>query len=275
MTLAGATKILWLQTITHLLAAKGDTSFLGEFATIDEALSRTGSNNGFVVDIAASDGVRQSSTRPLFQRGWRGLAVEMDPAKFACLASVYSEFEGARLARTRVTPNNVAALLRANEVPRHFEVLNLDIDSYDLFVLQAILDDGFRPRLISMEINEKIPPPLYFTVTFDDGHYWQGDHFYGCSLSAASALTRPRGYILAGVEFNNALYIDSTYAQGIPDLDDTTAYAEGYRDRPKRRQLFHWNADMEVLHSLSVDEAVQFLSEKFSAYQGKFELRTA
>jgi hypothetical protein len=275
MTLAGATKILWSQMVTHLRSVKSDTSFVGEFASIDEALSKTGVNNGFVVDIAASDGVRQSSTRPLFQRGWRGLAVEMDPTKFACLASVYSEFEGARLARTRVTPHNVAALLRANEVPQHFELLNLDIDSYDLFVLQAILDNGFRPRLISMEINEKVPPPLYFAVTYDEGHYWQGDHFYGCSLSAASALTRPLGYILAGVEFNNALYIDSTHAQGIPDLDDMTAYVEGYRDRPKRRQLFHWNADMEVLHSLSVDEAVQFLSEKFSAYRGKFEARTA
>ena len=87
-----------------------------------------------------------------------------------------------RLARARVTPLNLVNSQPGNEVPKNFELLNLDIDSYDLRVVETILSSGFRPQIISMEVNEKIPSGIFFTVEYDDEHYWKGDHFYGCSF---------------------------------------------------------------------------------------------
>lgn len=258
-----------------LQAASGaDTSFAGEFREIARLLQRLGISDGHLVDIAASDGVTQSSTLPLFQRGWRGLAVEMDPDKFAGLAFVYAGFAGARLARCRVTPHNVGALLAANEVPLAFDLFNLDIDSYDLFVIEAVLAAGYRPKLISMEINEKIPVPIHFAVTYDADHVWQGDHFYGCSLSAAAKLLRANGYLLESLEYNNALFVDRAVAGAIADLDDGAAYRQGYAGQPDRQRLFPWNSDMETLQTLPPAEAMAAIRRKFAAYDGRFVLET-
>ena len=112
---------------TFNLKSSGDNSFAGEAAYMNFLLNKLAIGSGFVVDIAASNGVSQSCTLQLFESDkWGGLAVEMDPLKFAILSFIYSAFSNVRLARCRVTPHNVCALLTGNEVPLDFDVLNLD-----------------------------------------------------------------------------------------------------------------------------------------------------
>jgi hypothetical protein len=249
----------------------GDSSFGGEFAAIDRVLTRIGITNGYIVDIAASDGVSQSSTLPLFAKGWGGLAVEMDPRKFAGLAFIYSDFKEVRLARARVTPVSVVPLLTGNEVPKNFDLLNLDIDSYDFFVIESMLSGNFRPKVISMEINEKIPVPVFFTVKYDDAHFWQGDHFFGCSLAAAGRLLRRNGYILESVQYNNAMFVLRDCAGSIVDVDDETAYRAGYVDRRDRLSLFPWNAEVEDLLSMTPSQALEQVHRMFLKYRGKYD----
>ena len=157
-----------------------DLSYADEYKALSELASKTGITDGYSVDVAASDGLNQSCTYGFFKdKRWSGLCVEMDAVKFSKLAYLYRSFKNVRLARVRVTPLNVVNLLLGNEVPKNFELLNLDIDSYDLRVVETILSSGFRPQIISMEVNEKIPSGIFFTVEYDDEHYWKGDHFYG------------------------------------------------------------------------------------------------
>ena len=252
---------------------RGDNSFAGEFAHLRLLLEKLKITGGFVVDIAASDGVTQSSTLGFFlNRDWRGLAVEMDPEKFANLAFIYSEFVDVRLARFRVTPGNVEALLVGHEVPHDFSLLNLDIDSYDLYIMEEMLRVGFKPRVISMEINEKIPPP----VNFDDSHFWKEDHFYGCSLAAAASVVKPRGYKLESLQFNNAIFVRDDVATGvIRDLPVQEAYDLGYRNQADRKRLFPWNANVECALGYTAEENVRFFGELFKEYQGKFTLVAA
>ncbi|HCF29514.1 MAG TPA: hypothetical protein DEV81_20445 [Cyanobacteria bacterium UBA11049] len=89
--------------------------------------------------------------------GWSGLAIEYNSEDFAELAEEYKDFSGVNLSRCMVTPDTVVPLLTSNRVPREFGVLSLDIDSYDRDVLAQILN-SYRPSLICVEINEKIPP---------------------------------------------------------------------------------------------------------------------
>ena len=259
---------------------RGDNSFAGEFAHLRLLLEKLKITGGFVVDIAASDGVTQSSTLGFFSnRDWRGLAVEMDPEKFANLAFIYSQFVDvklAKLARCRVTPVNVEALLVANEVPHDFTLLNLDIDSYDLYVMEEMLSAGFKPRVISMEVNEKIPPPVYFTVNFEDSHFWKGDHFFGCSLAAAASVVKPQGYKLESLQFNNAVFVRDDIATGvIRDLTVQEAYDLGYRNQADRKTLFPWNANVECALGYTAEENVRFFRDLFKEYRGKFTLVAA
>lgn len=152
--------------------------------------------------------------------------------------------------------------------------MNLDIDSYDLFVLEAIFEGGFRPRLVSMEINEKIPPPLDFTVLFDEEHFWLGDHFYGCSLVAANNLMARHDYGLFELKLNNAIFVDFSALPRKRDwMNPDEAYKSGYRNHPDRWKLFPWNTDVDELLSLQPEEAVDFVHRLFLPYQGKYRLR--
>ena len=256
-------------------AQSGDHSFAGEAKQLRVLMERLGVRGGYVVDIAASDGVSQSCTVQLFRDpSWAGLAVEMDAEKFAKLAFAYAGFDGVQLARCRVTPHNVTHLLHAHEVAPDFTFLNLDIDSYDLLVIDELLKGGFRPRVVSMEINEKIPPPLYFTVRYDDRHYWQGDHFFGCSIVAAASTLRAHGYLLDSLEYNNAIFVEAAFAGGrVVDRSPDEAYRAGYLDKPDRRTLFPWNADVEGALGVSPDQALAFLDRHFEKYRGKYDLR--
>lgn len=256
----------------HALAAREiNPSFAGEAEHLDAVLRTCGITSGFVVDMAAGDGVRQSCTLHLFRDpNWKGLAVEMDPIRFRLLAHAYAQFEGASVAQARITPDSVEALLRSRGVPREFDVLNLDIDSYDLAVAEAMLAT-FRPAVITMEVNEKVPPPVYFAVTYEPTHYWQQDHFFGCSLVAAAEGIRPFGYVLESLHYNNAFFIRRDVADGrFADMSVEDAYERGYRGRPDRRELFPWNHDVEHWLTLPPASVVEDMKTRFRAYEGRF-----
>ena len=265
----------------HQVASQqADNSFAGEYLGLSNLATSLGIQRGYLVDIAASDGYSQSCTFGFMRDGgWRGLAVEMDPGKFARLSYLYSNFLDCRLARSRVTPSNVGHLLKAFEVPEDFDLLNLDIDSYDLYVIDALLASGFRPKIISMEINEKIPCGIFFTVDFSETHYWQEDHFFGCSIEAAAAVVKPHGYTLQAVEYNNAFFVRNDCARSpylgtdIRDLTPEEAYLSGYKLREDRLTVFPWNKDVDHWLDLTPQQAVEEISKYFVGYSGRYKLR--
>ena len=224
------------------------------------------------VDIGAGDGVRGSNTYALFVKGWRGVGFEGDERRARRLARAYKSFEGVSARRALVTPSNVAALLEEHEVPREFGVLSLDIDSYDYWVLDAILK-SFRPRVVVTEINEKIPPPVRFVVNYDPDFRLQ-HHFFGYSIESLVDLCARHSYSLVALEYNNAFIAPRELAHDRA-LDAATAYRRGYLERPDRRERFPANHDMEALHSMPPEEALRFIEKFFARHEGKYELSLA
>jgi hypothetical protein len=224
------------------------------------------------VDIGAGDGVRGSNTYALFRAGWRGLGIEADARRASRLARAYKSLPDVEAVHALVTPENVVRLLKEHDVAREFGVLSLDIDSYDYFVLDAVLG-AFRPRLVVTEINEKIPPPVRFVVRYDP-HFRLQHHFFGYSISSLEELCQRHDYALLELEYNNA-FIAPRELRGAHALDAPTAYRRGYLERPDRRERFPRNQDMEALHSLKPAEAVRFLERFFARHKGKYDLSLA
>ena len=50
-------------------------------------------------------------------------------------------------------PDNIIELFRRFEVREHFDLLSVDMDSYDWFILERILEHDYRPRVIIIECN--------------------------------------------------------------------------------------------------------------------------
>jgi hypothetical protein len=222
-----------------------------------------------VVDLGAGDGVKGSNTFALFASGWQGLGIECDARRARKLAKTYARLAGVAACHARVTPQMIVPLLKEHHITREFDVLSLDIDSYDYLVLDAVLSD-FRPRIVVTEINEKIPPPVRFHVKYDPDFRLQ-HHFYGYSIASLADLSARHGYAIMELEYNNAflapreLYGDET--QSVAEI-----YRKGYLERADRRKKFSSNRDVDILHSMSPADALKFINRFFSKHHGKYEL---
>jgi len=248
---------------------KGGYSYLDEEIIIKKYLSLLPHSNKYCVDIAAADGIFSSNTYSLFKNGWNGIAVEFDSSNFSTLSKLYEKFVYVNLVKTKVTPENVNLILKACECPNDLAFLNLDIDSYEYFVLEKILSE-YRPRLICTEINEGIPPPISFTVKYDNENLCAG-HFFGQSISQCYKLCKIFSYDIVELHYNN-LFIIPHEINKHADLSPEDDFLRGYKDRIDRKKKFPWNADMEILLSLSRDEGIKFLNTKFEQYKGKYIL---
>lgn len=237
---------------------------------VERLLVELGIEGRYCIDIAAADGRQASNTFPLFRDGWSGLAVEADPAMFERLAINYSGLPQATLHRGFVTPLNVVSLLAAAGAPTDFAFLSLDIDGYDHDVLKSILS-VYRPGLMCVEHNEKIPPPVSFAMHYSPDAN-ASSVCYGQSLSALNALALEQGYVLLWVWYNNALFAPAECGKETADV--AVAYRRGYLDRPDRLKRMHWNQPFEALQSMSPSEVVAFLQAHphFVANRGKYTL---
>jgi hypothetical protein len=225
--------------------------------------------NRIAVDIGAGDGIRWSNTYALFLNGWQGLGIEFDGRKFVNLAQAYKYFSNVFACRNRATPENIAPLLNAYEIPKDFSVLSLDIDGNDYWVLRAILSQ-FRPQLIVTEINEKIPPPIRFAVKYNP-NFQLRHHFFGYSMAVLGDLCKEFDYAILELEYNNA-FLAPKESAGERGLDADAAYRSGYLDRPDRKEKFSLNFDMETIYSLSEVQALEFLERFYAKFQGEFFL---
>lgn len=248
-----------------------------EFHALKEHLGDIGSANSFsFVDIAASNGVSQSAVWPflgLFPVV-QGLACEVDAEKFATLSAMYSGFGSVGLHKGKVTPENVAHVLRAHDVPQEFNLLNVDIDSYDLELAEAVLAEGWRPSVISIEINEKIPPPIYFNVRFSPSVYWDGSHFYGCSITAAVERLAVFPYVPVQLAGNNLILVKSGAADiGLAMGAVKGLFDHGYRNLVGRETEFWYNRDVDHWLDLDSHNAMEAVATFFSQHPPEsFEL---
>jgi hypothetical protein len=86
------------------------------------------------------------NTRKLYENGWRGLL--LDGNRENALINLKKHF---------LYANNIAAILAENKVPQDLDYLSCDMDSHDLWVFRAILQAGYRPRVITTEYNSNYP----------------------------------------------------------------------------------------------------------------------
>jgi hypothetical protein len=257
----------------RLKIIRTDNSFANEGAVIQENFEQLKIEKGFLVDIGAADGIRQSSTnRFLRTNNWSGLLIECDSESFTKLSFLYNDRDDLSLAKTKVSPTNIVSLLKGYEVPWNFEYLNIDIDSYDLEVLRRIITSDYRPRLISMEVNEKFPPNVDFEVIFDQEHAWQGDHFFGCSISSATKCLNKLGYRLSTMEYNNAIFVDQGNAVIDQSVELWDFYDQGYWNKQDREILFPWNQDVNHFYRLDPRILEADILKRFSMYTGKYLL---
>jgi len=181
---------------TLLQHASNRYSQKGEDGVLEEILRRLEIGGGWFVEFGAWDGKYLSNTYALLEQGWSGVHIEGDAERFRDLAATASASDGRLLAIPAYVaidgPQSLDALLAGTPVPRSFEVLSVDVDSYDYWIWHSLSD--YEPKIVVIEINSSIPLDEY--VTPERAATKPGEVSTGASFQAMLELGREKGYTL-------------------------------------------------------------------------------
>lgn len=239
------------------------------FDFLRETFAALDIQQGVCVDIGAYDGVNYSHSFDLFMQGWRGLAVECSTNRFSRMAFLYQKLGQVELSRTAVTPHTVVPLLQAHGIPEHFDFLSLDIDSYDYYVLEALLQ-AFRPSVICTEINEVIPPPVRFAAKYTPQFQLDfSTRFYGMSFAMVQDLCARFGYHILKMNYMDLILIDANLTDGQPE-DPLRLYQREFVEQEHPDYYADYPFDIEKLLQVAPEEALRMVRQGWKRYAGDF-----
>ena len=144
-----------------------------------------GTINKYCIEFGAGDGVYLSNTRHLIEQGWNYLLMDADNKRNL---GVKKEW---------ITAGNICELFEKHQVPKEFDLLSVDLDGNDYWVLKSVLNK-FSPRVFVCEFNPAIAIGEAKTIKYNPSHIWDNDTFYGASFEAFKLLGEEKGYTLIG-----------------------------------------------------------------------------
>ena len=138
-----------------------------------------------------------ANTQKLYNDGWRGL-----------LLDATHENAKINLKKHFLYANNIAAIFAENRVPKDLDYLSCDMHSHDLWVFRAILEAGYRPRVITTEFNSNYPITDSITLLdptiFQDSTRPLASRFefaqcaWGAGAGALRLVAEAHGYTMIG-----------------------------------------------------------------------------
>ena len=177
--------------------------------------------DGVYAEFGVGNGMENNSLI-LAALGWRGFWVGGED-----IAPDVTQATGARrfaFLKEWVTRENIVSLARTGLERvggKQIDVLSLDLDGNDVYLAEAILGAGLRPKLFIVEYNGKFPPPVEFAIAYDPRHVWQGDDYFGASLASFAGLFSRFQYRLVCCNAHtgaNAFFVDASYSEQFADV---------------------------------------------------------
>jgi hypothetical protein len=169
-----------------------------EDGIIAEIFHRIGTTNRAFIEFGVETGV-ECNTAKLLVEGWRGLWIEANPASVAAIRKNLAPFIAGRtltVTESRVSAENINALIAQSGLTGEIDFLSVDIDYNDYWVWKAI--DVVNPRLVAIEYNATLRPPMSLVVPYRPDAEWDGSNFQGASLEALVKLGAEKNYRIVG-----------------------------------------------------------------------------
>lgn len=185
-----------------------------DFMHLLNAFVPAAQRDSYAVNIGGNDGMTHDPVYPLFQQAkYGGIVVEPGESYRESLADnlrVANHSEMVFAVMEAATPLTMPNMLKRFSAPMEFDALKIDIDSYDLPLLRSILDAGYGPKVIMVEVNLDVPPPFKFYVDYSSGFIFGDPQIFQFGVYGASAvalyqeLAVERMYSFVAFDFNDA-----------------------------------------------------------------------
>lgn len=195
-----------------LLYRKNVYSQGGEDGVLEELLRRLPSRTNWVCEFGATDGTKYSNTfRLVKERGVNAVYIEADGTFFQELrktADMYPTILPFHRTVTVSGESSLDSILATTPIPEQFDLLSIDIDSYDYQVWDSVRT--YRPSLVVIEINSSIPP------TIPDAIHGEGSP-QGTGFLPMLRLGQKKGYTLV-CHTGNLIFIRNDLREHVADL---------------------------------------------------------
>jgi hypothetical protein len=148
-----------------------------EDGIIQEIFRRIGVQASTFVEFGVQNGL-ESNTRLLLYRGWKGLWMEADGAAVRASERLFAAELSTgqlKLANSLVTKENINGLIESAGLGE-IDLLSVDIDGNDYWIWDALT---LRPRLVIVEYNAKVRPPVEWVMQYAPAHRWNGTDYFG------------------------------------------------------------------------------------------------
>lgn len=196
--------------------AKDITSQYGENGIIEAVFEICLPQNKWCVDVGAADGMATSNTYPLVKSGWNSLLIEpwLETFRddklyggFRKMQENLKDFPNAILLNEAVKREGLDEVLtRYSQIPKDFDFLSIDIDSYDVELLQNM--EQYRPHLICIECDESFDDLNYISYRL---HRPQG--YNAASVGFLRIFAERKGYEFVCATKCNAFFIDKEFSK--------------------------------------------------------------
>lgn len=161
------------------------------------------------VEFGVYDG-KECNTRILKDNyNWSGLMMDID-----------FSIPSMNLQKERVTAENVIELFQKYNVPSGFELLSVDIDGNDFYVINKILQE-YTIDVIVCEYNGSHLVDVDAIVEYDPNFLHDDSNYYGASLLAMKNLMNHYGYSLVAATSQgvNAFFVNDKILKENNNLD--------------------------------------------------------
>ena len=156
--------------------------------------------------------------------GWSGLMIDIVPRAIQRVRARFSHNPGVIGIAAAVSPENINQLLSDHGLTGEVDLLSIDIDSYDYWVLEALT--VVSPRMLVVEYNAGLGAERAVTIpkhaTLDD----IPKTYRGASLAALEKLARRKGYrlVVCDPSGTNAFFLRDDVAPKVPGVSVDRAY---------------------------------------------------
>ncbi len=172
--------------------------------------------NRYFFEIGAADGLENNTSWFAIAKKYSGLMIEGDKKLSKRLDQLISGFNlGVTVQQQFVTIDNIPQLVDSLQY-KDPDLFSLDIDGNDYYILKALLEHKFKPKIIIVEYNSAYGPDKAQTIPYDESFYYLDAHasglYYGVSIQAWKNLLSPENYQFITVDENgvNAIFVDKT-----------------------------------------------------------------
>ncbi len=184
-----------------------------------EILKRIGSlDKGTFAEFGPGDGM-ENNTLILKSLGWRGFWVGGED-----LIIDYKKDNKFSFFKEFVSLKNIVTLASKGKSEikcDNLDVISFDLDGNDLYLVSELLKNQFRPKLFIVEYNSKFPPPVKWSIEYNENHIWDGSDYYGASLASFDQLFEKNNYFLVCCNAHtgsNAFFVKKDYKHLFEDV---------------------------------------------------------